>query len=319
MAGFTKLYGDKLLKSSLWEESEDVRLLFFFFLAAADADGFIEVSSVKGLARMANMDVDRVRPALAVLEAPDPDSRSKAEDGRRVVFVDEDHRRGWLLVNHAHYREHQSERQAKRAEAMRRHRAKRKATRDHVVTTETTRDRSESTRDTKPTTRDQRGQPCPPEAEAEAEAEETRGEQAPLALVTPEPDDFAGLLAEHAAARKRAQAHHGKRETALPGKSSKSGKALRDRLRVALARHGPGVCRELLAFHEKRWREDVGSLGYSTDSVWSRNSLGWAIPAMRGEDRPRARGRALPPGNRAVTPPAERKLTPEEALAALSD
>lgn len=69
-------------------------------LALADKDGVVE-GSVPGLADMARLTVNEARAAIEILSKPDPDSRSKVEDGRRIVPVDG----GWVLVNHGHYRE----------------------------------------------------------------------------------------------------------------------------------------------------------------------------------------------------------------------
>jgi len=107
VSGFVKLYGTKLLKSTLWLEPLEVRMLFITMLALADRDGIVDVPGARVLARAANMDVEEVERALAVLEAPDPDSRTPDEDGRRVI------RDGsvWRVVNYAKYREFRSEAQ----------------------------------------------------------------------------------------------------------------------------------------------------------------------------------------------------------------
>ena len=70
------------------------------FLALADKDGIVE-GSVPGLADMARLTVDEARTAIDILSSPDPDSRSKESEGRRILPIDG----GWLLVNHSRYRE----------------------------------------------------------------------------------------------------------------------------------------------------------------------------------------------------------------------
>src|ERR1041385_3936777 len=69
-------------------------------LAISDARGMVS-GSIPGLAGVARVTVDACRTAIAKLEAPDPDSRSKAEEGRRILPVDG----GWRIVNYGKYRQ----------------------------------------------------------------------------------------------------------------------------------------------------------------------------------------------------------------------
>ena len=89
-----------ILTSSIWGESKDVRLLWLTMLAAKDDEGKI-YSTVPGLARLANLTKEEVRTALAVLESPDPDSRSKENNGARIKEFEG----GWVVLNHAKYRD----------------------------------------------------------------------------------------------------------------------------------------------------------------------------------------------------------------------
>ena len=103
MAGYAKLFST-ITDSSLWSASKDARLLFVTMLAKADQTGFIEAST-SGLARAANLTVDETRAALDVLMAPDPESKSKVADGRRVIEVP----RGYCLVNYEEHRDRGAE------------------------------------------------------------------------------------------------------------------------------------------------------------------------------------------------------------------
>ena len=98
MAGYAKLYST-ITESSLWCESKEVRILFVSMLASADAIGFVE-AALPGLARRANLTVEEVEAALAVLEAPDQHSKNPAHEGRRVERVPG----GWILLNYEDYR-----------------------------------------------------------------------------------------------------------------------------------------------------------------------------------------------------------------------
>ena len=86
-------------------------------LVAAGPDGVVE-ASVSGLAHLARVSKAECRAALDVLENPDEDSRSPEHDGRRVEKV----AGGWLVLNHAKYRERQSQSNAQAAERMRQYR-----------------------------------------------------------------------------------------------------------------------------------------------------------------------------------------------------
>jgi len=89
-----------ILDSTLWLSSPDTRVVFITMLAMAHPDGMVEATA-PGIARRANMEIDRVRSALGELESPDPDSRTMADDGRRIKRVDG----GYEITNYTLYRE----------------------------------------------------------------------------------------------------------------------------------------------------------------------------------------------------------------------
>jgi hypothetical protein len=99
MSGYTKLFSS-ILASTIWEEDKDTRIVWITLLAMANRRGIAE-GSVPGLATFARLSVDETRKALIKLSSPDPDSRSKEEDGRRIITVDG----GWFIVNHKKYRD----------------------------------------------------------------------------------------------------------------------------------------------------------------------------------------------------------------------
>jgi hypothetical protein len=120
MSGFVKLYGS-ITTSSVWSESKETRLLWITMLAMADGDGKVD-ASVPGLARTANISLGECESALAVLQGPDPYSRTKELDGRRIDPVDG----GWLILNHQKYRDMRTETQIQTAERVKRHRERMK-------------------------------------------------------------------------------------------------------------------------------------------------------------------------------------------------
>ncbi len=98
MAGYTKLF-QTILASTIWEESDQTRIVWITLLAMADKHGIVE-ASVPGLATFARVSRAACDRAIKALSSPDPDSRSSTMQGRRIEAVPG----GWRLVNHAKYR-----------------------------------------------------------------------------------------------------------------------------------------------------------------------------------------------------------------------
>lgn len=109
---YTPIFRD-LLDSSLWAStSPAIRCVWIAFLLDADPEGCIP-TSVPGLARRANVTVEEARAAIALLEAPDPDSRTPDFEGRRVAKVPG----GWQVLNFVAKRDlakHEAEKARKR-------------------------------------------------------------------------------------------------------------------------------------------------------------------------------------------------------------
>src|SRR6185503_4263767 len=77
------------------------RIVWFTFLAAMDEDGFARFAAVENLAHRARVSVKAATAAVAVLEAPDPNSTNKDHDGRRIERVPG----GWMVLNAQHYKD----------------------------------------------------------------------------------------------------------------------------------------------------------------------------------------------------------------------
>ena len=116
---YAKLYQD-IIFSTVWEESKETRLLWVAMLALADADGVVR-ASFPGLVRAANLSLEDVEKSLPVLMAPDPQSKSQKEEGRRVTKIPD----GYLIVNYIDYRNYKSD--AERREETRKRVAKHRA------------------------------------------------------------------------------------------------------------------------------------------------------------------------------------------------
>ena len=99
MAGYTKLFAS-LLASTIWRESDKVRIVWITLLAMADQYGIAE-GSIPGIADLARVSIEDCEVALARLQEPDRYSRSPEHDGRRICAV----AGGFRVLNHAKYRE----------------------------------------------------------------------------------------------------------------------------------------------------------------------------------------------------------------------
>ncbi len=126
MSGYTKLFSS-ILASTIWEADMPTRIVWITLLAMADQYGIAE-ASIPGLAHIARVSREQCEQAIENLLAPDPDSRSKDDDGRRIRPVDG----GWQLVNHGKYRERRTA--DERREYLRLKQAEQRAKRDKPST-----------------------------------------------------------------------------------------------------------------------------------------------------------------------------------------
>jgi hypothetical protein len=66
-----------------------------------DQDGFCQYASVANLAHRALIGLEETKKAVAILEAPDPDSSDPDHEGRRIERVPG----GWIVINAQKYRD----------------------------------------------------------------------------------------------------------------------------------------------------------------------------------------------------------------------
>lgn len=95
---YTKLFSS-ITASTIVSEPLATRWLWVTMLAMADQNGHVW-GSIPGLARIANIAISDVESGLQAFLSPDPYSRTKENEGRRISEVDG----GWLLLNHGKYR-----------------------------------------------------------------------------------------------------------------------------------------------------------------------------------------------------------------------
>jgi hypothetical protein len=97
---YAKLFS-RIAQSSLMEEDIETRYCFMMLLAIADSGGDVIGTDV-ALARTVNLPLDTFKRCIVALMAPDPDSNSQVNEGRRIMPSESG--RGYLLVNYATYR-----------------------------------------------------------------------------------------------------------------------------------------------------------------------------------------------------------------------
>ena len=100
---FTKLFSS-ITRSSIWLEDDQTLRVWVTMLALADRSGYVG-ASVGGLAALARVPREKTEQALSKFCAPDPDSRSKEFEGRRIEVAD----RGWNILNYQRFRDMRDE------------------------------------------------------------------------------------------------------------------------------------------------------------------------------------------------------------------
>lgn len=120
---YTKL-DSGITESTIWQAPDATRLVWITMLARADQNGYVG-ASMPGLAGLARVTLEACIEAIRTLESPDTWSRTQAHEGRRIAPAEG----GWVLLNHAKYREKQSadDRRERSRVAMAALRAKRKS------------------------------------------------------------------------------------------------------------------------------------------------------------------------------------------------
>lgn len=119
---YTKL-ANSILTSTVWMESDQTRIVWMTLLAMCDKNGDVQ-ASIPGLANVARVPIEAVETAITVFLSPDPYSRTKSDEGRRIEEIEG----GWTLLNHETYRDLASDadRKAKSAQRQKRHRERQK-------------------------------------------------------------------------------------------------------------------------------------------------------------------------------------------------
>jgi hypothetical protein len=122
MSGYAKLWSS-IVHSTVWQEPLPTKVVWVTMLALSDMRGYVG-ASVPGLAHAAGVTVPECEAALERFLAPDPYSRTKEHEGRRIVVEDG----GWRLLTYEKHREAKAEedRRIQNREAQKRWRENRK-------------------------------------------------------------------------------------------------------------------------------------------------------------------------------------------------
>jgi len=90
-----------MYEGSLYGHFEAI-VTFQALIVIADEHGVVDMTP-QALAGHTSYPLDLVEKGLAELAEPDPISRSKLEDGRRIIPLDPTRTWGWRIVNYGHY------------------------------------------------------------------------------------------------------------------------------------------------------------------------------------------------------------------------
>ena len=111
----------EILSSSVWSAAAHVRLVWITLLILCDTEGYVG-ASIPGIASAAGVSVAQAEDAIAIFKAPDPYSRTKKDDGRRL----EDAERGFRVLNFIAHLERLSAERTKARDRVRRFRERQK-------------------------------------------------------------------------------------------------------------------------------------------------------------------------------------------------
>ncbi len=122
---FAKVFG-QIFDSSIAEDY-NCRRMFMDLLVLADPTGAVDMTH-EAISRRTNVPIEEVAKYIGQLCEPDAKSRSRLEEGKRLVPLDKNRDWGWQIVNYQHYRRLKDEesRRSYFRDAQRKSRAKKK-------------------------------------------------------------------------------------------------------------------------------------------------------------------------------------------------
>lgn len=126
MEQFGKIFAS-FFSSSIIETALPTRFLFMSMIVLSDRDGRVDMTA-QALARQVNMPLADVEKAIEELLAPDPHSRTREFEGRRLLPIDSERGWGWIVANKEQYyrRSSKEDTREKTAARVARHRARKR-------------------------------------------------------------------------------------------------------------------------------------------------------------------------------------------------
>lgn len=100
---YTKLFSE-IIGSTIWDESPFTKVVWITMLALKDERHEVR-ASIPGLAHLARIPVEECQKAIDKFLSPDPYSRTKDFEGRRIEEIDG----GWHILNGEKYRRRRNE------------------------------------------------------------------------------------------------------------------------------------------------------------------------------------------------------------------
>jgi len=122
----------EILSSSVWSEAAHVKLVWLTLLILCDTEGYVG-AAVPGIARAAGVTLAQAREAIALFMEPDPDSRTRAHEGRRLETAE----RGFRILNFREHLDRLSAERRKTRDRVRKFRARKRESADGNVTVPT--------------------------------------------------------------------------------------------------------------------------------------------------------------------------------------
>lgn len=96
----------------------DLQLTFAYMLANASSDGICDFAP-QCISDATGKPLKLIESCIEELSAPDPMSRTRTDEGRRIALLDPSRPWGWRIINHAIYRAIQTREAMKEAERLR--------------------------------------------------------------------------------------------------------------------------------------------------------------------------------------------------------
>ncbi len=124
---FQSMYDGTLATIGPWQ----ALVTFQQMIVLADKDGVVDMTA-NAISRRTSIPLEIIETGIAALTLPDPESRSDAEEGRRIVLLSDNRSWGWQIVNYAYYSALRSaeERREYMRQAQAEHRARVKASKN---------------------------------------------------------------------------------------------------------------------------------------------------------------------------------------------